>query len=37
MVWSNPNGAWSLYVFDDKVGDGGNILNGWSLKPGDGS
>jgi uncharacterized repeat protein (TIGR01451 family) len=31
MVWSNPNGAWSLYVFDDKVGDGGNILNGWSL------
>jgi uncharacterized repeat protein (TIGR01451 family) len=31
MVWSNPNGAWSLYVYDDKVGDGGNILNGWSL------
>jgi uncharacterized repeat protein (TIGR01451 family) len=31
MVWSNPNGAWSLYVFDDKVGDSGYILNGWSL------
>ena len=31
MKWSNPNGAWSLYVFDDKVGDAGNILKGWSL------
>jgi uncharacterized repeat protein (TIGR01451 family) len=31
MVWSNPNGAWSLYVFDDKIGDSGYILNGWSL------
>jgi uncharacterized repeat protein (TIGR01451 family) len=31
MTWSNPNGAWSLYVFDDKVGDAGNIANGWSL------
>ena len=31
MTWSNPNGAWSLYVFDDSVGDAGNIANGWSL------
>jgi uncharacterized repeat protein (TIGR01451 family) len=31
MNWDNPNGAWSLYVFDDKVGDAGNIANGWSL------
>jgi uncharacterized repeat protein (TIGR01451 family) len=31
MTWNNPNGAWSLYVFDDKPGDAGNIANGWSL------
>jgi uncharacterized repeat protein (TIGR01451 family) len=31
MTWSNPNGAWSLYVFDDKVGDSGVIASGWSL------
>jgi len=31
MKWNNPNGAWSLYVFDDKVGDAGSIINGWSL------
>ena len=27
----NPNGAWSLYVFDDAGGDAGAISNGWSL------
>jgi uncharacterized repeat protein (TIGR01451 family) len=31
MVWSNPNGAWSLFVYDDKFGDSGVILNGWTL------
>jgi uncharacterized repeat protein (TIGR01451 family) len=29
--WCNPNGTWSLYVFDDKVGDRGIIAGGWSL------
>ena len=32
MNWSDPNGAWSLYVFDDSVGDAGIIASGWSLK-----
>ncbi len=26
----NASGTWSLYIFDDKVGDSGNI-NGWGL------
>ena len=26
-----PNGAWSLYVFDDAAGDGGYIAGGWNL------
>jgi uncharacterized repeat protein (TIGR01451 family) len=27
----NPNGVWSLFIFDDAVGDAGRIANGWSL------
>lgn len=29
--WSNPNGAWSLYVYDDTAADSGIIASGWSL------
>src|SRR5262249_41675372 len=28
---TDPNGTWSLYVFDDGFGDFGNIAKGWSL------
>jgi subtilisin-like proprotein convertase family protein len=28
---SNPNGTWSLYVFDSVGGDAGQIAGGWSL------
>jgi glucose/arabinose dehydrogenase/subtilisin-like proprotein convertase family protein len=28
---TTPNGAWSLYVFDDGPGDQGRIAGGWSL------
>jgi uncharacterized repeat protein (TIGR01451 family) len=27
----NPNGNWSLYVYDDTPGNDGDIANGWSL------
>jgi uncharacterized repeat protein (TIGR01451 family) len=27
----SPNGAWSLYVYDDDQGDAGQIAGGWSL------
>jgi subtilisin-like proprotein convertase family protein len=28
----NPNGAWTLYVYDDNAGDNGSIADGWSLQ-----
>ncbi|HEY3863682.1 MAG TPA: protease pro-enzyme activation domain-containing protein [Verrucomicrobiae bacterium] len=28
---TNPNGPWSLYVYDDTPGNGGMIAGGWSL------
>src|SRR6266540_4325592 len=28
---TNPNGTWSLYVFDDGAGDAGSIAGGWTL------
>jgi uncharacterized repeat protein (TIGR01451 family)/uncharacterized delta-60 repeat protein len=29
---SNPNGAWSLFVIDDSLGNSGVISNGWSIR-----
>lgn len=28
---TNPNGTWSLYVFDDASSDAGNFAGGWSI------
>ncbi len=28
---SNPNGVWTLYVFDNRPGDAGIIASGWSV------
>jgi uncharacterized repeat protein (TIGR01451 family) len=28
----NPNGAWSLFVFDDAAGDAGRVDGGWALE-----
>jgi uncharacterized delta-60 repeat protein len=28
---TNPNGTWSLYIFDDSIGESGSISGGWSL------
>jgi hypothetical protein len=29
---TDPNGTWSLFVFDDGAGDAGRIAGGWSLE-----
>jgi subtilisin-like proprotein convertase family protein len=29
---AQPNGAWSLYVYDDLASNGGSLANGWSLE-----
>jgi subtilisin-like proprotein convertase family protein len=34
LTGSDPNGNWSLYVFDDALADAGSIARGWSLKLG---
>ncbi len=31
FIGTNPNGAWTLYVYDNSPGDSGDIANGWSL------
>src|ERR1043166_4932383 len=29
---TSPNGVWSLYVFDDAIGDTGTIAGGWTIR-----
>ncbi|MGA3601648.1 hypothetical protein ACPCXA_16225 [Lysinibacillus agricola] len=29
--FTNPNGTWNLFVFDQQTGDGGSIADGWEL------
>jgi uncharacterized repeat protein (TIGR01451 family) len=31
FIGGNPNGLWSLYVYDDTPGNDGSIANGWTL------
>jgi subtilisin-like proprotein convertase family protein len=34
FIGTDPNGTWSLFVFDDTAGDVGEIAGGWSLEIG---
>ena len=29
---SNPNGEWSLFIYDDQAGNSGEVARGWELK-----
>jgi uncharacterized repeat protein (TIGR01451 family) len=31
VAGGDPNGDWSLYIFDDTTGDAGNVASGWTL------
>lgn len=37
IINSNPNGVWSLYVYDRAPVDVGEILNGWSIELAEGN
>ncbi|MBK8467480.1 MAG: choice-of-anchor J domain-containing protein [Chloracidobacterium sp.] len=32
FVGTSPNGTWSLYVYDDAIGDFGSIAGGWEIR-----